>query len=634
MCGIAGIVDLNAARDIDQDALKRMCAALAHRGPDGEGTYVQPGLGFGHRRLSIIDLENGAQPFITRDDACALTFNGEIYNYQNLAHELRGRGAQLRTQSDTEVLAEGLAAAGRAFVSQLRGMFAFAFFDPKANTLLLARDRLGEKPLYYHLSADGFFYFASEIGAICAALGHAPPLDTRAVADYFYYGYVPDPKSIYEGIHKLEAGHFLAIDLNAKPLNSVRAPQEYWTPRFAPDPSLGTDEAPGILAGKLDDAVNAQSVADVPLGAFLSGGVDSSAIVAALATQRARAPITCTIGFSEQSFDERPFAREISDKFNTQHHEELVTLNAAELLPTIAASYGEPFADSSALPSFLVAKAARKHVTVALSGDGGDELFAGYRRYPFFVTEERLRALCPHSIRTPIFDTLGRFYPKLDWAPRPLRFKSTFLSLAKSSAAGYFDSVAINSPLRIEPLLSPDFISSLGDYHPASVIEHHMANADSDDPLTCALYTDLKTWLPGRMLTKVDRASMANSLEVRPPLLDHEFVEWSLKLPTQLRLRNGIGKFALKESQVPRLGRSFIERKKQGFGLPVDQWLRAGSANPLDDLLVNTKWRESGILNASALNKMINEHKSGAANYGQELWSCLMFSAFVETSAR
>ena len=626
MCGIAGIIDLKAAREIDRAALKRMTDALTHRGPDGEGFFVAPGVGFGHRRLAIIDREGGAQPFHAQDGG-VLSFNGEIYNYRELSRGLVKDGLAARTRSDTEILAEGWARNGPDFIHQLRGMFAFSYWDPASRRLTLARDRLGEKPLYYGETPDGFLLFASEASALIASGLLPAGLNPEAVADYFFYGYAPDPKTIYRGIHKLPPAHILT----AGPDQPV-ALERYWRPVFAASGDLSFADAAEMMRIRLDDAVSAQMTADVPLGAFLSGGVDSAGVVASMREANEHI-VACTIGFNEQSRDERAAAREIAKKFGAEHHEGVADINAASLIDDVAAAYDEPFADSSALPSYVVAKLARQHVSVALSGDGGDEIFAGYRRYPFFLGEEKMRRAAPLALRRLIFGPAGALYPKLDWAPRPLRFKTTFQALARSRAEGYARAAAINLPERARALLHPDLKKTLGGYRPQSVIAMAMGDATTNDPLSFAQHADLLTWLPGRMLTKIDRASMAHSLEVRPPFLDHKLVEWAGSLPASYKLHNGERKRVLKEALAPRLGREFLSRKKQGFDLPLAALMRSDNGNPLDRLEQSNAWRESGLIDERSVNKMARAHRSGASDCAQELWSVIMFDAFLRKPA-
>lgn len=623
MCGIAGIVDLRGEREIDRDALKRMTDALAHRGPDGEGLFTAPGVGFGCRRLAVIDIEGGAQPFRARSRDAILAFNGEIYNYEALGRELSKDGPTLRTRSDTEVLAEGLARHGAAFIHRLRGMFAFAFWDAEARRLTLARDRLGERPLYYAQTADGFLLFASELGALMASGLIDASIEPQAVADYFFYGYVPDPKTIYRGAAKLPAAHVLTTGAGRPP-----QPERYWKPVFASSADLSFDNASEMLRGEIDEAVAAQMTADVPLGAYLSGGVDSAGVVASMRERGGRL-VACTVGFEETSYDERAFARKIAVKFGAEHHEHVADLDMTALIDDVAASFGEPFADASALPSYVVAEIARRHVTVALTGDGGDEIFAGYRRYPFFLNEERIRDLAPRFLRRLVFGPAGAIYPKLDWAPRPLRAKTTLQALGQSRADAYAAAVAINLPAQASALLSSDLKRALNGYRPQSVIAEAMADADTDDILSIAQHVDLMTWLPGRMLVKVDRTSMAHSLEARPPLIDHKLVEWCGLLPPSFKLHGGKRKRILKEALAPRLGRDYLNRPKQGFAPPIAQWLRRENGNPLERLHASKRWRECGLIDERTVGRMIRAHQSGRRDCAQALWSVLMFDAFL-----
>ncbi|WP_428408938.1 asparagine synthase (glutamine-hydrolyzing) [Hyphococcus sp.] len=623
MCGIAGIFDLNGARDVDRAALKRMTDALAHRGPDGEGFYFAPGVGLGHRRLAIIDKEGGAQPFHAQSGG-VLTYNGEIYNYEKLAQRLKHKIA-LKTRSDTEVLAEGLSLEGADYLQNLRGMFAFGFYEPGAHSLTLARDRLGERPLYYAETNDGFLMFASEIGALAASGLIDLSLDPRAAADYFFYGYVPDPKAIWRGVLKLPPAHWVRFERGKTPRL-----ERYWRPVFANGGALAYDEAAELLRAQIDDAVKAQMISDVPMGAFLSGGVDSASILSSMA-QAQGAVTACTIDFDGDD-DESAAARAVAKKFAAVHYEDEANADSTALIDRVAAAMGEPFADASALPSYQVAEIARRHVTVALTGDGGDEIFAGYRRYPFFLGEERTRRIIPPPFRAALFGPLGALYPKLDWAPRPLRAKTTFQALAQSSAQGYAAAVAINLPSRMEAILNPDFTRMLGGYRPSSLIAEAMDASDAEDPLSRAQYADLMTWLPGRMLVKVDRTSMAHGLEARPPLLDHRIVEWAGALPPDYKLKHGTGKRILKDAFASRLGADHIARKKRGFAPPIREWMRRERNNPALRLNASQHWRESGLFSERAVDAMIRDFRSGRAECAQELWSVIMFDAFLRTA--
>lgn len=626
MCGVAGIIDLRGVREIDRAAVARMAQSLKHRGPDGEGFHFAPGVGLGHRRLAIIDIEGGVQPFASADKRGVLTFNGEIYNYQDLAAALRAGGATLRTRSDTEALAEGLSREGASFVNKLRGMFAFGFWDQSKETLLLGRDRLGEKPLYYAESPDGFLIFASEIQAIAASGLMRLEIDNEALADYLLYGYVPDPKSIYRRVRKLPPASLLVCRRGEKPRLET-----YWAPTFGMGAAATFEDAADALPSLLDEAVRLQMISDVPLGAFLSGGVDSAAIVSSMARAGGRIK-TCTVGFDDDAYDERAYAAETAALVGSEHREEIASLDAAALIDDVARAYGEPFADTSALPSYIVAKLARRHVTVALSGDGGDELFLGYRRHVLFEREERVRRAAPQILRAPIFAAAGALYPKLDWAPRPLRLKTTLQSLSEDSKTAYAHATAANRPDRIEQMITRDFKRSLDGYEAASVVRDAIKIEDAH-PLKAAQQADLATWLPGRMLVKVDRASMAHSLEVRPPMLDYKLVEWACRLDPEFKLSGGDGKRVLKAALASRLPASVLTRKKRGFGLPIAEWLRAPEG-PLERLSTSQRWRDSGVIDAAVVETMMSRHRARVSDFSQELWTIVMYDAFLAASPR
>jgi len=622
MCGIAGIVDLRGSREINRAALKRMTDALAHRGPDGEGFFVEDGIGLGHRRLAIIDLAGGAQPMRSASGGGVLIFNGEIYNYHELARALEQQGARFRTDSDSEVLVEGLHREGRTFIDKLRGMFAFAYWNRSTRTLMLARDRFGEKPLYYCQTPEGYLLFASELGALRASrlmtFDHAP----EAVADYFLYGYVPEPKTIYRQAQRLEPASVMTVSPRQR-----ASTHRYWRPVFEPDRTLDFKNAQAELLDLLDNAVGAQRNSDVPLGAFLSGGVDSSAIVSSMALQGGDVR-TCTIGFDNARVDERASARQTATRYSTEHSEDVASINVAGLIDRIAAIYGEPFADPSAIPTYLVCAAARRHVTVALSGDGGDEILGGYRRYRLFAAEERLRRPVPAAMRHAVFGTLGRAYPKLDFAPRPLRLKTTLQALGEDSVGAYARAVSASLPDRAHAMLSREFRRTLGAYDPVNAIASHAD--DALDALSQAQLIDIHSWLPGRMLTKVDRAAMAHGLEVRAPFLDHRLAEWAFRLPPHFRASLTSGKRILKAALADRVDKDILHAPKRGFSPPVAEWLR-DPHGPITRLADSAHWRDSGVLDETQIAMMVERHAAGTADYSQELWTVIMFDAFLRT---
>jgi asparagine synthase (glutamine-hydrolysing) len=627
MCGIAGLLDLTGQRPVDRARLRRMTDAIRHRGPDGGGEDVLPGVGLGHRRLSIIDVEGGAQPIGNEDGTVLTTYNGEVYNYQDRIAELVAAGHRFRTRCDTEVLVHGYEEWGaEGLLARLNGMFAFAIWDTRREELLLARDRLGEKPLYYTQTADGWLLFASELPALLAGMDGTPPLDPQAVADYFAYGYVPDPRSIHRGVFKLPAGHYLSVRRG----QALPAATRYWRPQFR-DEHRGDDTALAEeLLRRFRRAVEMRLVSEVPIGAFLSGGVDSSGVVALMAQATAGPVTTCSIGFGDPALDETGYARQVAQLYRTNHHEQRVDLDAAALVGPVAAAYGEPFADSSALPTYVVSQVARRHVTVALTGDGGDEVFAGYRRYPLHRAEERVKALLPAALRRAVFGPLSRIYPQLDRAPRPLRFKATFAALAADRAHGFLRAVTALPTADAEGLFTAAFQRETGGYDPAELLARHAADADSDDPLAVAQYMDLMTWLPGRMLVKTDRASMAHALELRAPLLDHELVDWAAGLPAAAKLRGMSGKVILKRALEPLVPRELLYRPKQGFVMPMSDWLRTAlrpqldAACARDGALAATGWFEP-----AALRRLAEDHAGGRRNHTPALWALMMFDAFL-----
>jgi asparagine synthase (glutamine-hydrolysing) len=626
MCGIAGIFDIRGRSDIPRDVLVRMNDSQRHRGPDDEGLHVEPGIGLAHRRLSIIDLSTGHQPLYNEDESVAVIFNGEIYNYQELIPELTALGHTFRTKSDTEVIVHAWETWGADCVRRFRGMFAFALWDRNRETLFLARDRLGVKPLYYTAMPDGNVVFGSELKALLAHGGLARDIDPLAVEEYFALGYVPEPRTIFLNALKLPPGHTLTI-VRGHP---VPAPVEYWDVRFTGDARIGEADACVELIERLKESVRLRMIADVPLGAFLSGGVDSSAVVALMSGISGTPVNTCSIAFSEAAFDESRYADMIATQYRTRHFVERVESDDFDLIDGLARQYDEPYADSSAIPTYRVCGLARKHVTVALSGDGGDESFAGYRRYRLHMAEERLRAALPLSVRRPVFGLFGRAYPKADWAPRVFRARSTFEALARDSVEAYFHGVSILRDSMRRELFSNTFKARLGGYNAAQVFHRHAQRADTRDPLALIQYLDLKTYLIGDINTKVDRASMAHSLEVREPLMDHPLVEWLATLPSSLKLRGGEGKYLLKQSMQPYLPAELMYRPKQGFAVPLAKWFRGPLRTRVTESLVGERLASTGMFNPTYLRHLLDSHLSGARDYSAPIWTLLMFDGFLK----
>jgi len=629
MCGITGLLRHDGG-PIDAGVLRRMTRAIAHRGPDGEGFHSEPGLGFGHLRLAIVDVAGGAQPMTNEDGSVVIVFNGEIYNFPALRRELQARGHVFANHCDTEAVVHAWEEWGPAAVERLDGMFAFAIWDRSRRTLFLARDRLGKKPLHYAATPGGLA-FASELRAFAEVPGVDRHIDPAAVDDFLAYGYVPDPATIFAGIRKLPPAHTLLIEPGRGLRENLPAPVRYWRPAIAPRAAT-LDEAAGQLRTKLLAATRARLMADVPLGAFLSGGVDSGGVVAAAARARAEAgetPLeTFTIGFPGEA-DETPFAALVAARCGTaQHAETAAAIDWIDAAGRQGAVFGEPFADSSAVPTLAVARLARRHVTVALSGDGGDEVFAGYRRHRWHSLVAGARRLLPEAARKTLIASLARAYPKLDRAPRFLRAKHTLTELSLDAAASYYRTMARMQDEQRRLLLSPRLRAGLDGHDPAALVAAAMADSGSDDPLAQAQYADLATWLPGMMLTKVDRTSMAASLEVRSPLLDHRLVEWGLSLPAGLKLRGGEGKAVLKRALEPWLPRAVLYRPKQGFATPLGEVLRAGIGQVRARLLGPTML-DSGLFHPPAIARLLDEHAARHFDHAQALWSLLTFEGFL-----
>ncbi len=625
MCGITGIFDSRGRRDIDTAVLQRMNASQFHRGPDEGDVHLEPGVGLGHRRLSIIDLSAGQQPLFNEDGSVVVVYNGEIYNYQELIPELQALGHKFRTRSDTEVIVHAWESWGEQCVTRFRGMFAFALWDRNQETLFLARDRLGVKPLHYALLDDGVFLFGSELKSLLAHGGVRRDIDPLAVEEYFALGYVAEPRTIFVQARKLEPGHTLCLR-RGRPAGE---PKCYWDVRFSLDSQMDTTEACERLQTLMKESVRLRMIAEVPLGAFLSGGVDSSAVVATMAGISSTPVNTCSIAFSDPAFNEAEFALSVAKQYGTNHRVETVESDDFNLIDTLARQYDEPYADSSAIPTYRVCQLARKHVTVALSGDGGDETFGGYRRYRLHMMEEKMRAALPLSLRRPLFGTLGNLYPKADWAPRVFRAKTTFQAMARTSVEAYFHSMSFVSDELRSGLYTDSFKARLGGYNAREVFLRHAAKAQTDDPLALIQYIDLHTYLIGDINTKVDRASMAHSLEVREPLMDHKLVEWMATLPSSLKLRGSEGKYLLKKAMEPQLSHDILYRPKMGFAVPLGRWFRGPLRKRVRDALVGGRMADTGLFNQTAIEKILQQHESGVRDHSTPLWTLLMFDAFL-----
>ncbi|HKM84435.1 MAG TPA: XrtA/PEP-CTERM system amidotransferase [Candidatus Acidoferrum sp.] len=621
MCGICGIFEYERRTDIPDEVVHRMNQTMVHRGPDDGGLFIGPGIGLGHRRLSIIDLAGGHQPMSNEDGTIWVLLNGEIYNYPDLHAELLQRGHKFKSKSDTEAIVHLYEDHAEDCFAKLRGMFSIALWDSRQRKLVLARDRVGKKPLFYAADRNRIL-FGSELKALLAGDSLSRNVDEKALSDYFSFGYIPAPKTIYRSVRKVMPGHYLVA--SASGLHETC----YWDLSFAKVEQRSEEEWGERLRHELCEATRVRLMSDVPLGAFLSGGIDSSSVVAMMSHLMKRPVTTCSIGFREEKYNEAEYARQVSQLFATDHHEEVVQPNAVEIVDKLAWHYDEPFADSSAIPTYYVSKIARGQVTVALGGDGGDESFAGYRRYKLDYYENRLRSHLPVMLRENFFGPLGRWYPPLAWAPRVFRAKATFQSLSRSPLEGYFNSISYFRPDDKSRLFSADFQARLAGYDSLEVFRHYYDRSDTNDLLSKIQYVDIKTYLTDDILTKVDRASMAVSLEVRAPMLDHKFMECVASIPSNLKLRNGTGKYILKKALEPKLPAEILYRSKQGFAIPLDQWFKRELKDMAHQIIVETT---DGILEPRFLKQIWDQHQKGYYDRSALLWAALMFRKWQQT---
>jgi asparagine synthase (glutamine-hydrolysing) len=625
MCGIAGVFFSNSARVPDGDSLRALGAALAHRGPDGEGILAEAGVGLVHRRLSIIDLAGGGQPIGNEDGTVQVVFNGEIYNYQSVRRDLEAAGHKFKTNSDTEVLVHLYEDRGERMVERLRGMFAFAIWDRRRRRLLLARDRVGIKPLYLYRDADTLV-FASEPKAILAWPGFRPQIDHAALEDYLAYGVVPGPRSIFRGITKLPPAHTLVVEPN----RLGAAPRRYWRLKFEPDEALAAEDWAEAVQAKFEESVRAHMIADVPVGAFLSGGLDSSAVVAA-AAKHASGPLkTFSIGFEEDGFSELPYAQQVAELLHADHTTRTVTADSGRLLDGLTQFYDEPFADASAVPTFVVSRTAARDVKVVLTGDGGDESFGGYSRYAHDLRESAARNLLPGWFRRGVVGPLARVWPQAAWLPRPLRFKWALTHLAMDPAAAHANSISqIRHPLR-HRLMAPDVVARLVGHDPGLSVRLGHEGVPEGDPLAGMLSADVSTVLPDDFLVKVDRATMAAGVEARPPLLDHELMELAATVPSRFKVRNGETKWVFKQACLKMLPRDIVYRKKHGFDVPVGAWLRGPLRNRFRDTVLAPNGSVGSLLDRREVGRLFDRHVRGAAGLGQILWSLMILADWAE----
>jgi len=625
VCGIAGIVHADPRHPVDTELVGRMTAALAHRGPNAQGLQAWRGAAIGHRRLSIIDLVTGDQPIFSEDGRKAVVLNGEIYNFQGLRILLEAHGHRFATRSDTEVIVHAYEEYGVGCVERLEGMFAFALWDDRERRLLLARDRVGKKPLYYAQDGERLL-FASELKALLQDGSIKRTVSLEALDDYLSLGAVQAPATILQGIAQIPPAHYLVWQDGDSRVG------EYWDVPRGGVVERSEGQAIEEFSRIFREAVRGRMVSDVPIGAFLSGGVDSSAVVEAMARLSSRPVVTTSIGFREQAFNELEHARTVAQVVGSEHHEIIVEARAAEVLPRLVWHLDEPFADSSALPTYYLAKAARERVTVALSGDGGDEVFAGYeRRYGLNRSEARLRRWLPEWLRRGLLGPLGRVYPKADWLPRPLRARYFLQNLGTTFERAYFADLSLLRESEKNALLSPDIRRQLAGHDPFDDFSRHFERTRDLDPLSRLLYVDLKTWLANDMLVKVDRMSMANGLEIRSPLLDQRVIEFAATVPSGLKYRGRTSKYLLKRYLETRVPRSVIYRPKQGFEIPLAGWLRGELRGMADDLLFSPRSLARGYVQADHLRQLWERHQRGIRNHAPEIWSLIMLELWSRT---
>jgi asparagine synthase (glutamine-hydrolysing) len=611
MCGIAGMVQSEPDGAVNVARIHRMCEAIVHRGPDDEGILIKAGVGLGMRRLSIIDIAGGHQPVCNEDKSVWIVFNGEIYNFLELRQELELRGHRFSTRSDTETIVHLYEEHGADCVDKLRGMFAFALYDESKSKLLLARDRLGKKPLHYALQ-NGTLLFASEIKAIVAVRPDLARVNHHALLQYMYFGYVPDPATAFEPIHKLPPGHLLEFEKGEIKI------RQYWDlPQYGTHDPASEEELLEELEHKLAEAVRIRLISDVPLGAMLSGGTDSSTIVALMARATSQPVKTFSIGFRQADFNEAPYARLVAQKFGTDHHELIVEPDLVDTMMQLTEHLEEPFGDSSMLPTYFISCLARKHVKVALSGDGGDEAFAGYDRYRIHL-EDRSFGWVP--------DWAWRFYreqvhPRVPYA---MPGRNLAYSIALPWQERYTEGVSFQAFQREMDILSPEFASLNG--APLSSFREYLDQAPAHDPLSRVLYLDTKTYLPGDILTKLDRMSMATSLEARVPMLDHVFLEWVTALTPRWKMRKGSQKFILRKLAA-RVGvpSEVLDRPKQGFALPLGHWMRDELKELVQSTLLESRTLQRGYFNPTGVRRLLEEHFQERRDHSARLWRLLIF---------
>jgi asparagine synthase (glutamine-hydrolysing) len=624
MCGIAGRFNFRSGAPVDQAVIADMCALLAHRGPDGQGVFARGAIGLGHRRLSIIDLSDaGRQPMTTGDERFWITFNGEIYNFLELRKDFERRGHRFQSHTDTEVILAAYREYGVACLEHLRGMFAFAIWDAQERTLLLARDRAGKKPLYYRVDQDGIS-FASEPKAFLAEPGFEMQPNLGALSHYLSYQYVPTPASAFQGVERLRPAHYVLIN------GSDVSPKRYWTLRYEPKQGISEADACDELLARLREATRLRLISDVPLGAFLSGGVDSSAIVA-LMSELGSGPVkTFSIGFDEQGFDELEYARLVARRYGTEHHEFVVTPDAVEIFPKLVWHYNEPFADSSAIPTYYLSQLTRQHVTVALNGDAGDENFAGYDRYAPSGMRARYERM-PNAFRQALASVVRRLPARAGGVSTWARGKRMIERGALSPAMRYaIDMMQFEPSLRGE-ICTPEFTRAAGVDDPTALVASEVDGADATEFLDRMLSADVNRYLPDALLVKVDIATMAHGLEGRSPLLDHHVMEFAATLPADFKRRGATSKYIFKRAIRHLVPADILDRPKKGFSVPLAHWFRNDLREMASDVLLDSRTAARGYFRPAVIRRLLDEHVRGVRNWHEQLWNLLMLEMWHRT---
>jgi asparagine synthase (glutamine-hydrolysing) len=626
MCGIVCWARANGKVHCDITLLKKMTRTLNHRGPDGEGFHIDGSIALGHKRLSIVDIDNGHQPMLK--NTIAVTYNGEIYNFRELRAELEVQGFSFETNCDTEVLIHGWSHWGCDLVIKLRGMFAFVIWDASTQNLFIARDRFGIKPLYWAITDDGDLLVASEL----KALQLHPQLDTalceEAIEDFFSLGYIIEPKSIYKSVKKVSAGHFMSVNINQ--INDLTE-QPYWLLEdYLNSEKKDLNSLKEEFKTLLDDSVRMRMVADVQVGVFLSGGVDSSVIVANMTKHSTQPVKTSSIGFDLSAYDESYYAEKVAKYYRCDHVTTSVSVNDLSLVDKIVDIYDEPFADNSAIPTFILSQVTNQYVKVALSGDGADELLFGYRNHQMFLFEERLRKIVPKFIRKTLLSGIAKYYPQSRLIPQLFRVKTTFEGLSNDKIDGYHNAISITSQQVLQAIYSHKFKQILKKYSSLNVFRNLAKEVEEQEPLKQVQFIDFKTYLPGCILTKVDRASMANSLEVRMPFLDHKLVEWGLGISPSVNLSVRTGKKLMAKTFVTLVPDFILNRKKMSFTSPLDEWFRQIPLEALEARVLSENIRSTTYFDIQGIHNILLEHHQRKKNHGLTIWSLVIFESFLK----